>query len=377
MADYITKYKELSSIFNPDIEEITIPDSDIKIVNTPFVADYVSEEFFNKSDFTIKENSCFSYPVFVPGNRNSKNVILLLHGLNERKWEKYLVWGHTLSENTESYVILFPISFHINRSPASWSNPRIMLNFLTEWRKKHGEAIMSSVANIAISARLVEEPRRFMNSGYLTACDIINLIISIRTGKHPVIPKTNRLNIFGFSIGAYLAEILIMANPENLLSDSKLFMFCGGSVFSAMNGTSRYIMDSMAAETISRYYLNEFENEIKQNNPVMDRIISGVLGETFRSMIDFERFKNFREKTIEKIKDRIMAVALLKDAIIPPEGIIKTLNASGKINANVEVMDFPYPYSHENPFPPIENIQYKQIDNCFNRLMETASNFLA
>ncbi|MBP8960213.1 MAG: hypothetical protein KBG40_07280 [Bacteroidales bacterium] len=378
MADYVTKYKELSAIFNQDIKELTIPGSDIKIVNTQFVADYTSEDFFNKSDFAIKENSSFSYPVFIPGNRDSKNVILLLHGLNERKWEKYLVWGYTLSENTGSYVIMFPISFHINRSPASWSNPRIMLNFLTEWRKKHGEAIMSSVANIAISARLIEEPRRFMNSGYLTACDIINLITSIRTGEHPVIPKTNHINIFGFSIGAYLAEILIMANTDNLFSDSKLFMFCGGSVFSAMNGTSRYIMDSMATERISRYYLNDFENEIKQKNPLMERIISEKIGETFRSMIDFERFKNFREKTIDKIKDRIMAVGLLKDTIIPPEGIIKTLNTdSGRKNVNVEVMDFPFPYSHENPFPPIENIQYKQIDDFFKRLMESASNFLA
>jgi len=378
MINYIEKYKELSSIFYPDIKEMAIPGSDIRIVNTKFVSDYTPEKFFNKNDFTIKENFSFSYPVFVPANRDSKNVILFLHGLNERKWEKYLAWGYTLSENTGSYVIMYPISFHINRSPVSWKEPRTMMNFLTEWRKKHGEANMSSVANIAISARLVEEPRRFMNSGYLTACDIINLIISIRTGKHPVIPKTNRLNIFGFSIGAYLAEILIMANPDNLFSDSKLFMFCGGSLFSAMNGTSRYIMDSMAAETISEYYLNDFENELEQKDSVMELIISGKIGKVFRSMIDFDRFKKFREKTLTKIKDRIMAVGLLKDAIIPPEGIIKTLNEdNGKMNANVEVMDFPYPYSHENPFPPVESIQYKQVDDCFKRLMEQASAFLA
>ena len=44
----------------------------------------------------------------------------------------------------------------------------------------------------------------------------------------------------------FLAEIILMGNPDKLFSQSKLFMFCGGSVFSNMNGSSKLIMDSQA-----------------------------------------------------------------------------------------------------------------------------------
>ena len=48
----------------------------------------------NKNDTLIPENRSFSYPVFTPGNTKSDKVILLLHGLNERSWVKYLVWAY-------------------------------------------------------------------------------------------------------------------------------------------------------------------------------------------------------------------------------------------------------------------------------------------
>jgi hypothetical protein len=52
--------------------------------------------------------------------------------LYERSWLKYLAWALNLAELTGSYVILFPISFHINRSPATWKDPRTMIHLLKD-----------------------------------------------------------------------------------------------------------------------------------------------------------------------------------------------------------------------------------------------------
>jgi len=223
---YTNLAEELRTVYNPVTEEIRIPDSGIRIMNTGFSSDYSSEEFLNAGDSAIIENLSFSYPVFIPPSDNGK-VILLLHGLNERSWTKYLAWAYSLSLLTGSYVVMLPISFHINRSPESWKDPRAMTGLIKERNRNRGDDRLRTFANIAISERLTDDPRRFMNSGYQTVRDLEDLMISIRDGKHPVVPGGSKVNIFAYSIGAFLAEIIMMADPQDLFSNSKLFMFCG------------------------------------------------------------------------------------------------------------------------------------------------------
>src|ERR1700690_883407 len=130
--EYTKTYNELKTIFSIDNETTLILGSDIKIQNILFKSDIAINEFSNKDDSLIAENNSFYYPVFTPRNRESNKVILLLHGLNERSWVKYLVWAYYLAQNTDSYIILFPISFHINRCPSSWKDPRAMIHFMKE-----------------------------------------------------------------------------------------------------------------------------------------------------------------------------------------------------------------------------------------------------
>lgn len=370
---YTQRYAELNSVFNPDIKEVNIPGSGIKIINSRFTSDYSADGFFNKSDVSIRENISFSYPVFVPSDRESKKIILLLHGLNERSWNKYLPWAYNLTENTGSYVVLFPISFHINRSPSSWSDPRAMMSVLKDRILPREDISMSSFANIALSRRLTEDPKRFLNSGYQTVCDIESLLTSIHNGNHEIIPQGCRVNIFSYSIGAFLAEILMMGDSHGLFSDTKLFMFCGGSVFSSMNGTSKLIMDSQAYNKVYRYYMNDFENEFRNNEKFMDLILSGKIAMAFRSMIDLSRFRRFREKSISGMRDRIRSIGLTKDRVIPAHEIKKTLIATGD---NVQIWDFPYQYTHENPFPFTRSSDSDLIDGSFERMICAASDFL-
>jgi hypothetical protein len=376
--EYTKKFFELKSIYDISVREILIPDSEMSIRNLEFISGCSPKGIYNKEDLLISENKSFSYPVFIPPCKDSTKVILLLHGLNERSWVKYLTWAYYLCQNTGSYVILFPISFHINRSPSSWIDPRVMIGSVKERTMNWSDVKMSTFANIALSNRLSQDPMRFFNSGYQTAFDIVKLMTQIKNGEHEVIPQGCRVNIFAYSIGAFLSQILVMGNPENLFSSSKLFLFCGGSVFSNMHGTSKLIMDSVAFKKIYSFYLDDFEKEIKRKNSIYGYISESQIGMAFRSMIDFSRFKSFRESFLGKVKDQVRSIALLKDAVIPSEGILKTMNYSAASkDSQVEVWDFPYQYSHENPFPVFDNPDKRNVDSWFDRLFSEACLFFA
>ncbi len=375
---YTKDFYTLKQIFDPGKIEITIPGSNIRIVNDCFTSEIEMNEFLKKDDFSISENRSFSYPVFVPETKENRKAILLLHGLNERSWAKYLAWGYRLCQVTGSYVILFPISFHINRTPSGWSDPRLVHPLVKMRATGHDQTSFSSFLNYTLSSRLTEEPLRFFNSGYQTVFDIVKLLNQVKGGTHSVIPGGSRIDIFAYSIGAFLAQILMMGNPGNLFSETKLFMFCGGSVFSNMRGTSKLIMDSMAYNKVHSYYLNDFEGKINFHNPFSEFLRSTQIGMSFRSMIDFGRFRAFRENLMGKLKDQIRTIALRKDKVIPPDGILRTLNTGDKsCTTEVEVWDFTYDYTHENPFPVPKDREAGVVDFWFERLFERAALFLA
>jgi hypothetical protein len=374
--NYTKTYSYLKTLFDPDLPQIHIPDTGMNIFNTAFESDIPPAGLINKHDLQVSENKSFSYPVFTPPDKNSDKVILLLHGLNERSWIKYLSWAYYLAKSTNSYVILFPISFHINRSPSSWKDPRAMINFVKERNSLLGEAGMLSFVNVALSNRLTEDPMRFFRSGYQTSEDIVKLLTCIKNGTHPVIPKTGRFNIFAYSIGAFLAQILMMGNPAGLFSESKLFIFCGGSVFSNMQGSSKLIMDTYAFNKVYNYYMNDFEGAITGKSPLVDFLCSSQIGMAFRSMIDTARFKTLRENILNNLKGQIHSLSLIKDSVIPAKGIISTLRIP-KLKNTVDIWDFPYNHSHENPFPVFDSPLSKKVDYWFEKVFAEAALFLA
>jgi hypothetical protein len=235
---------------------------------------------------------------------------------------------------------------------------------------------MSSFANVAISNRLTEDPMRFFKSGYETTSDIVKLLTIIRKGEHEIIPKTGKFNIFAYSIGAFLAEIILMGNPENLFSESKLFIFCGGSVFSNMQGSSKLIMDSLAFSRVYNFYLNDFEKTLTGKSPLVEFLRTSQIGMAFRAMIDLGRLKTFRENIFKNIRDQIHSISLVKDLVIPTKGVILTLNTSEKRDI-VDSWDFPYTYSHENPFPVFDSSLSKKVDYWFEKVFAEATLFLA
>jgi len=388
--EFTKAYNDLKKIFSLDKEVVSVDNSNIEIYSIPFKStskltvpsNGIDEQVYYQqtiatNDEAITENMVFKYPVFVPKtNKTYSNAIILLHGLNEKSWLKYLPWAYYLTEKTNRPVILFPISFHMNRCPESWANPRSMMPLLSN-RQKIKEVDMSTFANVSLSQRLSDEPLRFFTSGRQSAEDIINLLESIKRGDHPFLAQDAKIDFFSYSIGAFLSEVMFLSNPKDLLSDSRLFMFCGGALFSEMYGTSRLIMDSHAYSNLRKYYLNEFIAELKVKTPFSEYIKKNSLGRAFFSMIAPENLKSFREETLYRLRNQIKIISLKNDKVIPSNYIEETFaGVKNKVKHMIDVLDFPFEYSHETPFPILTNPNYVQVDQCFERVFRPAVEFL-
>ncbi|WP_298646047.1 DUF6051 family protein [uncultured Proteiniphilum sp.] len=321
------------------------------------------------ADSNISENFSFEYPVFTPsGKQKQGEAILLLHGLNERSWNKYLPWAEFLCCNTGKPVILFPIAFHINRAPLTWSNPRNLISLLDFRKEKYTDDRTISYANVALSDRISQNPERFYLSGRQTWADLTVLFEEIKTGRHPLFKEGTKIDIFAYSIGAFLSQVALMANQKGLFSDSRLFMFCGGSIFRSMFGISRNILDKPAFEKLQQYYIHIFGNEPsaqwEQDNAF----------HAFNSMISPDKFRLKREIFFEQLGKRLSGITLLRDCVIPYDGVREALGQ--KItDACVTLLDFTFPYTHENPFPVNEK-DTTSVNAAFRNIFSRAAEFL-
>ncbi len=327
-------------------------------------------------DEQIPENRRFCYPAFVPaGCTGFQSGILFLHGLNERNWDKYLCWAEYLAMQTQKPVILFPLAYHINRAPSSWGDPRSM-SLLVEKRKGKTENPRSlSFANAALSERLSEEPYRFFNSGLQTVQDIIGLTMQISNGQHPLFTGGASLDIFAYSIGSFLAEIILMANPFNLFTSSRLFVFCGGSIFRSMHGESRYIMDKSAYDRLFNFYCFEWFSQLHQT-VTSGEVVFDDLFAAFNSMINPDLYRQEREGFFESGKDRIGGISLLKDKVMPWSGVEDCMGSRLAGNC-FELIDFPYEYSHESPFPLHGKVDEEVVNASFLSVFQRGAAFLS
>jgi pimeloyl-ACP methyl ester carboxylesterase len=318
------------------------------------------------TDDRIPENTTFAYTVFAPTGRTRHNrAIILLHGLNERSWDKYLPWAEYLAEATGEAVVLFPLAFHMNRAPVQWRDPRRAMPLVHERRQQLPGLHNSTFANVALSTRVSQEPLRFYLSGLETLYNLVQFVREIRSGEHPFFSAGAPVNIFAYSVGALLSQVLLLANPAGLFSDTRLFMFCGGAVFSDMNGDARDILDREANARLHDYYAHVFRRSMPPGDPLV---------ETFTMMLGAELLKERRESFFECAAHRIRAISLRNDAVVPTGGIIKALGtAAGKI---LRELDFPFPYSHQIPFPSDKPIDAPLLNAAFNSVLAPAAAFL-
>ena len=334
-------------------------------------------EFCHESDSDIRENKNFSYSVFVPDERKVyKDCIILLHGLNERTWEKYLTWAEMLCKKTEKPVFLFPIAFHMNRTPVSWHTPRTSMPWVKLRKESSPQVSNSTFANVALSLRLASSPLRLYTSGRETILNLWQLVNQIKDGRHPIMEKNAGVDFFAYSIGAMISQIFLIGNPDQLLSDSKFFLFCGGSIFEEMNGSAREIMDNAAWNLVHEYYADHFGCIDGLNEDVIPDLNEDFLNRSFTSMLRTDMFTEFRNKFFDANKDRIRIITLKKDSVIPTHGVKLALGDNSK--DILQELDFPFEYTHQNPFPKEnEIITAGMLNNAFDNVFTSASAFLS
>jgi len=321
-------------------------------IDSPLLSDILKVD-----DSKIQENILFTYPIFKPFTLEKSNeVIILLHGLNEKSWEKYLPWAQKLVELTGKTLILFPTAFHMNRAPKYWSDPRLMNKACKERKTLFPRVVNSSFANVAISTRLQFLPQRFLWSGLQTYYDIHQLIKEIRDGKNPQIEKDASIDFFSYSVGSFLAEILFMADEQEYFKNSRLCMFCGGPLLNRMSPASKFILDSEANVAIYSYFIEHLEIELKRDARLAHYFgKEHPVGQVFKCMLDYNKIISFREKILKMIGRRVSALALQKDEVVPAIEVELSLHGhNGKIPIKVKSYDFPYEYDHVIPFPARE-----------------------
>lgn len=331
-----------------------------------------------EKDSYIDENQNFSYHILKPkGQTTAQKVTFLFHGFNEKYWDKYLPWGQAICEQTQSAVVFFPIAFHMQRAPHRWSERRKMFELSEERRKQFPNIINSTLSNVAISMRLHYMPERFIWSGLQTYYDVIQFIEECKAGTHPYIAPDFSFNIFAYSIGGLLAEILKLSNHKNYFSDSKICLFCSGAVFNRLSPVSKYILDSEANVALYSYMVEHFDSILKKD-PFLHHFIeeSHLEGKVFHSMLEFLKMREFREGLFKKYETQIYAITLKKDTVIPSLEVINTLNGAYRnINIKVDEFDFDFDYSHENPFP-INLNEGENVNESFKMIFQKVCHFL-
>ncbi len=335
----------------------------------------VIQQMLNKKDSEILENIRFRYHVVLPkGVTKSKGVILMFHGFNEKYWSKYLPWAHRLSEITGKAVLMFPIAFHMNRAPAAWSNSREMFSVSEQRKNRHPNVISSSLSNVAISTRLHNKPQRFIWSGLQTYYDVIDLVEYIKAGHHPCIAANASIDFCSYSIGTFLGEILIMTNKNGYFSNSRYATFCGGAVFNRFSPVSKFILDSEANVSLYSFVVEHLESHMRRDEILHHFLTAHDEGTNFRCMLNYKTLAAYRDEKFNQLADRIYAVTLEKDEIIPPYEVVNTLLGIHRQNKiRIDIMDFPYPYKHEDPFPALPRIADevdKEFCNIFNKIGE-------
>lgn len=386
MTDYKHEREQLSKLYNTTDNVIDIPDSGVEIRNfsytSTFPVEYNDGEvvrgdlyYFELSQGGRNENYHFVYPVMTPkGVEKFDRAVLFFHGLNERAWDKYLPWAKFIAEQSGRPVIMFPIAYHINRSPKSWSNPRTMRDVV---HQRSNDETTSTFANAALSTRLEKNPAQFLVSGIQSYYDVLDIAGEIKAGRNPMFEKGTHIDLFSYSIGCFLAEILLFNNSEDIFRDSRLCMLCGGGTFDSMYGISKYIMDEKAYQSIMSLNSGKMLRRMGRN------FIGAPKSMRFRRswdaigllMNENER-RSERERVISNHSHNIYAIALEQDKVMPFKRIVRTLKGrKGDIPTRVEVIDFPFEYSHEIPFPTSEEKIMPLVNRAFNLIFNNIVNY--
>jgi hypothetical protein len=166
---------------------------------------------------------------------------------------------------------------------------------------------------------------------------------------------------------------MMLAKPSLLPEETRAMLFCGGSAFGLMNGTSKLIMDSRAFERLVTFYLDWPEDKRGPGGDSFMQIMNETPeGEAFFGMTSLSRLRDISGTPFRNSEGKLRAVTFAGDRVIPPEAVSATLQG-----ADVEIWSTTYSFTHENPFPVLQGELAHEVDRTFDRLFTQAASFLS
>jgi hypothetical protein len=336
-------------------------------------------------DCEIRQNVQFRYPLLCrssrPPRRRHKRVTILLHGLNERTFAKYLPWAHELCLAGGAPVLLFPLAFHVNRVLPSWAGDQTSI---LERRRQIPDNQFAHRFNTVISDRLERCPQRFFWGAVQSYRDLADLTREIRSGRHPHFEADARVDFLGYSAGGYISFLLLLEDGEGLFTDSRAALFASCVPARNLNLASPLILD-MAAETA---LMNMFVKRIDIGPDARIRHWFEHHGEGrwFRTLSGVRMDRQKLETRLRQLAPRILGIANTNDDVMPLDAVLDTLQGLRR-DTGIRVLELELGL-HENPFVDlggdrlarrglIDFLDEERFGAEFRRFIDSAASHLA
>ncbi|MGA9120380.1 MAG: DUF6051 family protein [Bacteroidota bacterium] len=299
-------------------------------------------------DNCIGQNLSFRYPLVresrLPGKSGKHNrAIIILHGLNERSFSKYIPWAFHLWKELRHPVLLFPMTFHINRVSPLWAREQ-QANLESRNAIPGNENIHRF--NAVISHRLGTHPERFIWGGIQTFWDIVDLIRAIREGRHAHIAENAEIDLVGFSAGGYVALALMLDDPEGLFAGSRAAIFASGSMVRDVNLSSHLIVDQAAEIALMNMFV---KHRKKLSGPrLLHWMEQHHEGQWLNCFCGLMPDRARLEPRLRAIAPRVLGIANSNDSVFPTGAIHNALQGVHRdIPLRIAELELGI---HENPF---------------------------
>ena len=300
------------------------------------------------ADAEVTENLSFRYPLLrghAPAGdvTRARHLVILLHGLNERSYGKYVPWAYQLWRETGAAVALLPLSFHVNRVHPQWAR-EIRLHQTRRDEVARNENVHSF--NSVLSTRLDARPERFFWGGLQAYGDVVQLVEQIRAGAHPHVDPEAQIDLLGYSAGGYLALGVLLADQSGLFARSRAVLFASGAVLRSTHLSTRLIMD-MACEISLMKLFVRFTDRLA--GPRLAHWLNEHHeGAWFRALFGEEKERGRLEARLKEIAPRLLAITNSSDEVIPQSAVVNTLQGLNR-DTGVRVETLPLGV-HEHPF---------------------------
>ena len=338
-----------------------------------------------QADYEIPQNISFRYPLLrwsaSPASFRQKRVIILLHGLNERTFAKYLPWARELCRNTGAPVVLFPLAFHMNRVLPAWSGQQAQTLLQ---RQRIPDNRFAHRFNTVISDRLEQRPERLFWGAIQSYLDLVDLVREIRSGQNPHFESDARIDFLGYSAGGYISFLLLLENLDGIFNESRAALFASCIPARDLNLASPLILDMAAETTLMKLFVKSID--VKPGDRMQHWLASHGEGRWLRALSGIRPDRRALERRLKELASRVLGIANINDDVTPLNAVLDTLQGLRR-DTGVQVVELDLGL-HENPFVDvggdrlarrgrIEFLDEQRYGTEFRRFIETVSDHLA